>query len=161
VRVAVITISDRASRGEYADLSGHEIERAVLARYPDASISRRVVPDEPSGILAALEASADSDFILTTGGTGLSPRDVTPEATRRFCEREVPGIAEVIRAQSYAETPAAMLSRAYAGVRGTCFVVNFPGSVRAVRRCMEVLGPVMEHAVRMLRGEGHERPGYP
>ena len=155
MRVAVITISDRASRGEYADLSGPEIEREVLARYPDASVSRRVVPDEPDGILAALEASADSDFILTTGGTGLSPRDVTPETTRQFCDREIPGIAEALRAQSYAETPAAMLSRAYAGVRGRCIVVNFPGSVKAVRRCMEVLGPVMEHAVRMLRGEGH------
>ena len=155
MRVAVITISDRASRGEYADLSGPEIEREVLARYPDASVSRRVVPDEPVGILAALEASADSDFILTTGGTGLSPRDVTPETTRQFCDREIPGIAEALRAQSYAETPAAMLSRAYAGVRGRCIVVNFPGSVKAVRRCMEVLGPVMEHAVRMLRGEGH------
>jgi molybdopterin adenylyltransferase len=155
VRVAVVTISDRASRGEYEDLSGPEVERLVLARYPDTAVSRRVVPDEPEAILAALEASAGADVILTTGGTGLSPRDVTPEATRRFCDREAPGISEALRAQSFAETPAAMLSRGYAGLRGSCLVVNFPGSVKAVRRCMEVLGPVMEHALRMIRGEGH------
>jgi molybdopterin adenylyltransferase len=155
VRVAVVTISDRASRGEYEDLSGPEIERLVLARFPDAAVSRGVAPDEPDAILAALEAGAGADLILTTGGTGFSPRDVTPEATRRFCDREAPGIAEALRAQSYAETPAAMLSRGYAGLRGSCLVVNFPGSVKAVRRCMEVLGPVLEHALRMIRGEGH------
>jgi molybdenum cofactor biosynthesis protein B len=157
VRVAVVTISDRASRGDYADLSGPEIERQVLARFPDADVTRSVVPDEPDAILDAFEAEAGAgaDVILTTGGTGLSPRDVTPEATRRFCDREAPGIAEALRAQSYAETPAAMLSRGYAGLRGTCLVVNLPGSLKAVRRCMEVFGPVMEHALRMIRGEGH------
>jgi molybdenum cofactor synthesis domain-containing protein len=157
VRVAVVTISDRASRGEYEDLSGPEIARLVLAAFPDAAVPRRVVPDEADAILAALgaEAAAGADVILTTGGTGLSPRDVTPEVTCRFCDRETPGIAEALRSQSYAETPAAMLSRGYAGLRGTCLVVNFPGSVKAVRRCMEVFGPVMEHALRMIRGEGH------
>jgi len=157
VRVAVVTISDRASRGDYADLSGPEIERQVLARFPDADVTRSVVPDETDAILAAFEAEAGAgaDIVLTTGGTGLSPRDVTPEATRRFCDREAPGIGEALRAQSYAETPAAMLSRGYAGLRGTCLVVNFPGSLKAVRRCMEVFGPVMEHALRMIRGEGH------
>jgi molybdopterin adenylyltransferase len=157
VRVAVVTISDRASRGEYEDLSGPEIERLLKARFPDAAIPRCVVPDEPDAIFAALEAEAGAgaDLILTTGGTGLSKRDVTPEATRRFCDREAPGIAEALRTQSYAETPAAMLSRGYAGLRGTCLVVNFPGSEKAVRRCMEVFGPVLEHALRMIRGEGH------
>lgn len=157
MRVAVVTISDRASRGEYEDLSGPEIERRVKARFPDAVVARRVVPDEPEAIFAALEAEAgaDADVILTTGGTGLSKRDVTPEVCRRFCDREAPGIAEALRAQSYAETATAMLSRGYAGLRGTCLVVNFPGSVKAVRRCMEIFGPVMEHAVRMIRGEGH------
>ncbi len=153
--VAVVTISDRASRGEYQDLSGPEIEREVLARYPDATVTRSVVPDEPDAILAELHARAGVDFILTTGGTGLSERDVTPEVTRRFCQKEIPGIAEVIRAQSYAETPAAMLSRGIAGLHGSTVVVNFPGSPRAVRLCMKVLGPVMEHAMRMIRGEGH------
>ena len=155
MRVAVVTISDRASRGEYEDLSGPEIERLVLARFPGAAVSRRVVPDDLEAILDALGAEAGAEVVLTTGGTGLSPRDVTPEATRRFCDREAPGIAEALRAQSYAETPAAMLSRAYAGLRGSCLVVNLPGSPKAVRRCMEVLGPVLEHALRMIRGEGH------
>jgi molybdenum cofactor synthesis domain-containing protein len=155
VKVAVVTISDRASRGEYEDLSGPEIERLVLARFPDAEVSCRVVPDEPEEILAALEAGSAADVILTTGGTGLSPRDITPEVTRGFCERETPGIAEALRAQSYPETPSAMLSRGYAGLKGSCLVVNFPGSVKAVRRCMEVLGPVLDHALRMIRGEGH------
>ncbi len=155
MRVAVITISDRASRGEYEDLSGPEIEKEVLARYPAAVVIRSVVPDEPDAILAELRAGAGADFILTTGGTGLSHRDVTPEVTMRFCEKEIPGIAEALRAQSYAETAAAMLSRGYAGMRGSTVVVNLPGSPRAVRLCMSVLGPVMEHAVRMMRAEGH------
>jgi molybdopterin adenylyltransferase len=155
MRVAVITISDRASRGEYEDLSGPEIEKEVLARYPHATVHRSVVPDEPDVILAELRARTGVDFILTTGGTGLSPRDVTPEVTMRFCEKEIPGIAEALRARSCAETPAAMLSRGYAGMRGGTVVVNLPGSPRAVRLCMSVLGPVMEHAVRMMRAEGH------
>jgi molybdenum cofactor synthesis domain-containing protein len=155
MKVAVITISDRASRGEYADLSGPEIEKAVLSLDAAAEVSRRVVPDEEEEIREALEAAAGADFILTTGGTGISPRDVTPEVTMRFCDKELPGIAEVLRAQSYRETPAAVLSRGYAGLRGRSVVVNFPGSLNAVRLCMKVLGPVMEHAMRMLGGKGH------
>jgi molybdenum cofactor biosynthesis protein B len=155
MKVAVITISDRASRGEYADISGPEIEKAVLSLYAGAEVSRRVVADDQREILAALESASGADFILTTGGTGISPRDVTPEATRKFCDKELPGIAEVLRAQSYLQTPAAVLSRGYAGLHGNSVVVNFPGSVNAVRLCMKVLGPVMEHAMRMLGGEGH------
>ena len=155
MKVVVITVSDRASRGEYEDLSGPEVEKEVKSRFADAAVTRRVVPDEPEDILAALQASAGADFILTTGGTGLSPRDVTPETTRRFIERELPGISECLRAQSYAETPAAVLSRGVAGMKGGTIVVNFPGSLKAVRLCMKVVGPVMEHALRMMRGEGH------
>jgi molybdenum cofactor synthesis domain-containing protein len=155
VTVAVITVSDRASRGEYEDLSGPEIQSAILARYPGAEISRSVVPDEAAEIRAALEKHAGADFILTTGGTGLSPRDVTPDVTRQFCEKEIPGIAETLRAQSSAETEAAMLSRGYAGLRSGTVVVNLPGSPRAVRLCMRVFAPVMEHAVRMIHAEGH------
>lgn len=153
--VAVITVSDRAFEGRYEDLSGPEIERALLARLPAAAVTRRIVPDDPDGIAAALEECLGTDFILTTGGTGISPRDVTPEVTRRFCERELPGISEALRAASLKETPAAMLSRGFAGVRGNTVVVNFPGSPRAVRLCVEVIAPIMEHAGRMLRGEGH------
>jgi molybdopterin adenylyltransferase len=155
VKIAVITISDRASRGEYDDLSGPVIERDLMARFPAAVVSRAIVPDEPDRILAALQSAASSDFILTTGGTGISPRDITPEITAKFCDREIPGIADAIRSASLAEAPAAMLSRGYAGMRGTCIVVNFPGSVKAVRLCLQVIAPVMEHALRMLRGEGH------
>jgi len=155
VTVAVITISDRASSGQYEDLSGPEVERQVRALYPAAVVRRAVVADDQEAILAELRGHTDADFILTTGGTGLSPRDVTPEATRRFCEKEVPGIAEILRERSYADTPAAMLSRGIAGLHGTTLVVNFPGSPAAVRRCMEVLGPVMEHAMHMIRAEGH------
>jgi len=155
LKVAVITISDRAFRGEYDDLSGPEIEKEVKTRFANAMVSRRIVPDEPKRILAALREAEGADFILTTGGTGISPRDVTPEATRRFIDRELPGIAESLRAQSYTETPSAVLSRGVAGLKGNTIVVNFPGSVRAVRLCMKVLGPVMEHALRMIRGEGH------
>jgi molybdenum cofactor synthesis domain-containing protein len=156
VRVSVITISDRASRGEYEDRTGPEIEREVRGRFPGAEVSRCVVPDEPELILAALGDQGSADFILTAGGTGISPRDVTPETTRRFIEKELPGVSEMIRAESRAETPAAVLSRGIAGMKGRTIVVNFPGSLRAVRTCMRVVGPVMEHAMKMLRGEGHE-----
>ena len=155
MKVAVITVSDRASRGEYDDLSGPEIEKEVKRRFADAVVSRRIVPDELKRILAALREAEGADFILTTGGTGISPRDVTPEATKRFIDRELPGIPESLRVQSYTETPSAVLSRGIAGLKGNTIVVNFPGSVRAVRLCMRVLGPVMEHALRMIRGEGH------
>jgi molybdopterin adenylyltransferase len=155
VKVAVITISDRAFTHGLEDVSGLEIEKALKACFPDVEVSRSIVPDESDRIFGALEAFASSDFILTTGGTGISPRDVTPEATARFCEKEIPGIAEALREASGAETPHAMLSRGYAGLRGNCIVVNFPGSPKAARLCMKVLGPVMDHAVRMLRGEGH------
>ena len=157
MKVAVITISDRASRGAYPDLSGPEIASAVTAAFPDAEVTRQVVSDEPAEIMAALEAgaAAGADFIFTTGGTGIAPRDVTPEVTARFCHREIPGIAEMIRTRSYDETPGALLSRGYAGQRGQTIVVNFPGSVKAVRLCMAILGPVMAHAVKMLRGGGH------
>jgi molybdopterin adenylyltransferase len=161
LRVAVITISDRASIGEYADLSGPEVESQVRALYPDAEISRSLVPDEETAIRGALVTHDGVDFILTTGGTGLSPRDITPEVTMAFCERPIPGIAEILRAQSYREAPAAMLSRAYAGVKGNTIIVNLPGSVKAARFCMTVLGPVMEHAVAMLRSEGHGQGGTP
>jgi molybdopterin adenylyltransferase len=155
MKVAVITISDRASRGEYDDLSGPVIEKDLRARFADVEVTRTVVPDEPPAILSALESFPGMDFILTTGGTGISPRDVTPEVTMKFCDRELPGISEALRAASLAETPAAMLSRGYAGLHGSTIVVNFPGSVKAVRLYMTVIGPVMDHAVRMIRGEGH------
>jgi len=165
VRVTVITVSDRASRGQYEDRSGAEIERLLREGLEGVEVSREVVPDEIPAISAALGRHAAvqatrpaADFVLTTGGTGISPRDVTPEATRGFCERELPGIAEMLRARSYEETPTAVLSRGYAGLKGNTIVVNLPGSVRAVSLCTRLLIPVMEHALSMLRGEGHGGP---
>ena len=153
--VSVITISDRASRGEYPDLSGPEIVSILREAFPEVRVAAEVVPDESEAIVAAFQRHLQADFILTTGGTGLSDRDMTPEATRGYCERELPGIAEALRAESYKETPTAVLSRGVAGIRGDTIIVNFPGSVKAVRLCTRVLIPVMEHALSMLRGEGH------
>ncbi len=153
--VAVITISDRASRGEYEDLSGPEIEKVLHQHLPGVVVQRHIVPDEPDEITAAFGRFAESDFIITTGGTGIGPRDVTPEVTAAYCDRLLPGIAETLRAESYRETPQAMLSRGMAGVRKETVIVNFPGSVKAVRLCAGLLVPVMEHAVKMLHGGGH------
>lgn len=153
--VCVITISDRASRGQYEDRSGPEIVSILREALNDSEIRREVVPDEIQAINDAFDRHTDADFILTTGGTGISSRDVTPEATRSYCERELPGIAEILRAESYRETPTAVLSRGVAGIRGNTIIVNFPGSVKAVRLCTGVLIPIMEHALSMLRGEGH------
>lgn len=153
--VCVITISDRASRGQYEDRSGPEIVSILREALNDSEIRREVVPDEIQAISDAFDRHTDADFILTTGGTGISSRDVTPEATRSYCERELPGIAEILRAESYRETPTAVLSRGVAGIRGNTIIINFPGSVKAVRLCTGVLIPIMEHALSMLRGEGH------
>jgi molybdopterin adenylyltransferase len=155
VTVSVITISDRASRGEYPDRSGPEIATILRESFPEARIAVEVVPDEADVIVAAFERHRQADFILTAGGTGISNRDVTPEVTRDYCERELPGIAEAMRAESYRETPTAVFSRGVAGIKGNTIIVNFPGSVKAVRLCTRVLIPVMEHALSMLRGEGH------
>jgi molybdopterin adenylyltransferase len=155
VTVSVITISDRASRGEYPDRSGPEIVSILREAFPEVRITTEVVPDEATAIVAAFQRYRQADFILTTGGTGVSERDVTPEATRGYCQRELPGIAEVLRAESYKETPTAVLSRGAAGIKGKTIIVNFPGSLKAVRLCTRVLIPVMEHALSMLHGEGH------
>ncbi|MDC7233034.1 MAG: MogA/MoaB family molybdenum cofactor biosynthesis protein [Spirochaetales bacterium] len=153
--VTVLTVSDRASRGEYEDLSGPEIESIILGRYPDCRVRRHIVADEPDQIRSALGEFLGDDYIITTGGTGISPRDVTPDVCRDFCSSELPGIAEILRSESYKETPMAMLSRGYAGLKDGTIVVNFPGSVKAVRLCTKVLLPIMDHSGKMLRGEGH------
>lgn len=153
--VAVITISDRAAAGLYADRSGPEIQSLIRARYPDTRFETSLVPDDASRIGAALVRHTNADWIITTGGTGPSPRDLTPEATRAFIERELPGISQAIMLASLAETPNAMFSRAIAGQRGRCIVVNLPGSPKAVRCGVGVLLPVLEHGPAMARGEGH------
>lgn len=153
--IAVVTVSDRASRGIYADLSGPAVEEALLAAIPGAVVEREIVPDEIEAIQAAFERHTEAEWILTTGGTGPSPRDLTPEATRGFCDRLLPGISEYLRAHSLEETPTAVFSRGEAGMRGPQFIVNFPGSVRGARFCARLLAPLMEHGSAMARGEGH------
>ncbi|HPE37331.1 MAG TPA: MogA/MoaB family molybdenum cofactor biosynthesis protein [Spirochaetales bacterium] len=153
--VAIITVSDRASRGDYEDRSGPAMETALLAALPSVTIERELVPDERDAILAALERHAGADWIFTTGGTGPSPRDVTPEATLAFVDRQMPGLAEYLRIESLKETPNAVFSRAVAGLRGTTYVVNAPGSVKAAELCARVFAPLLEHGTAMVRGQGH------
>ncbi len=155
MKVTVLTISDRASRGQYPDRSGPAIEEVLRGRFPEVEILREIVPDEPDRIQDAFQRHSGADFILTTGGTGVGPRDVTPEATAAWCERELPGVAEALRARSLAQTPLGMLSRGRAGLKGRTVIVNFPGSPQAARLGAETLAPVMEHLLAMLRGEGH------
>ncbi len=155
MRVTVIAISDRAAQGVYKDRSGPEIENLMKEYLPAAKVDRLIVPDEPEKIKAAFEDQAGVDFIITTGGTGIGPRDVTSDVTQSYCDRLLPGIAEGLRSESYKETPQAMLSRGVAGTKGNTVIVNFPGSQKAVRLCTRLLVPIMEHAVDMMAGGGH------
>ena len=159
IRAAVLTVSDRSARGERADESGQLL--AELLKEAGATVVVREVVSDESGPLAEklreLASREDVNLVLTTGGTGLGPRDNTPEATRAVIEREVPGIAEAMRAESLRKTPTAMLSRGVCGVRGGVLVVNLPGSPKAVRECFAVLRPVLAHAVSQLAGEDHSK----
>jgi molybdopterin adenylyltransferase len=152
-----VTVSDRASAGIYEDRSGPEIEtvlREVLGM--DISFVSIIVADETSLISAALEQFADEqqcDLIVTTGGTGIGPRDVTPEATRAILEKELPGFGEMMRSLSFAKVKTAILSRAVAGTRGRSLIVNLPGKPTAVRECLEILAPAIREGIAHLRGE--------
>ncbi len=149
MKAAVLTVSDRVSRGEAADGSGDLLEE--LLRADGYDVERRVVPDEADEIAAAIEdLAARSEVVLTTGGTGLAPRDVTPEATRTVLQREAPGIAEALRADSIAKTPHGLLSRGAAGVVGRTLVVNLPGSTGGCRDGYAVLRPALGHALSLL-----------
>jgi len=158
LRVAVITVSDRSARGERPDASGPALAEAVEAGGAEV-VRREVVPDDPKGLTALLTAICTGpdapDLILTTGGTGIGPRDRTPEATASACQRLVPGIAEALRARSLAVTPHAMLSRGVAGVRGATLIVNLPGSPGGAREGWEVVAPIAAHAASQMRGGDH------
>ena len=155
MRVLVLTVSDRAAVGVYEDKSGPEVTAVLAGSFPDAAIASAVVPDEKASIRAAFEANAACDCIITTGGTGLSPRDVTPEATSAYCDRMVPGIAEMLRRESLRQTPYAALSRGVAGMKGGCIIINLPGSASGAAFCTELLVPLLRHAFDIRDGKGH------
>jgi molybdopterin adenylyltransferase len=161
-RLAILTISDAGSRGERQDTSGPAISE-VMNGLGYVEIDRALVPDEADQISRQLVSWCDEgnvDIVLTTGGTGLSPRDVTPEATRSVIEYEIPGIPEAIRTQTAVNTRMAMLSRAVAGMRSGCLVINLPGSPTGVREALDVIGPVIGHAIDIARDlPGHSDHG--
>jgi len=158
VRTAIITLSDKGAKGEREDESGNII-REMIAAIGARVDHYEVLPDERPRIAAALAKLADAgsiDLVLTTGGTGVAPRDVTPEATRDVIDRELPGMAEAMRAESLKKTPHAMISRAVAGIRGRTLIVNLPGSPRAVRENLAVVLPALVHAIEKICGDPSE-----
>lgn len=157
MNIGILTVSDKGSKGQRVDLSGPTI-REMVAEI-GAVVFYEIVPDETMQISKKLIEWADGgkvDVILTNGGTGLTPRDVTPEATLAIIDKNVPGIAEIMRARSMQVTPMAMLSRAIAGLRGQCLIINLPGSPKAVKECLEPVLPAIPHAVQMIKGVNTE-----
>ncbi len=157
MKIARVTLSDRATAGVYADRSGPEIER-VWAEHGGAAAEwlRVLIADDRAEIETTLRRLCDTDqcdLVLTTGGTGPAPRDVTPEATRAVLDRELPGFGEIMRVQSFAKVPTAILSRATAGTRGRTLLINLPGNPRAIGECLPLLLPAIAEALRHLRGE--------
>ena len=154
ITAGVVTVSDKGHAGERADVSG-PLLADLLREMGVEVVAQLVVPDEPDDIRRALLELVEErqvDLVLTTGGTGPAPRDLTPEATKDVIEREVPGLAEALRFEGYRRTPLAVISRGVAGTRGRTLIINLPGSPKAVREGMEILTPILPHAVRMVRG---------
>jgi molybdenum cofactor synthesis domain-containing protein len=162
LRFGILTLSDRSAKGERADLSGPAL--ADLIRTAGWSVTKQsILPDDESAIRAALIEWADGgevDIILTTGGTGFAPRDVTPEATRKVIEREAPGLAEAMRADSLKKTPHAMLSRAVAGIRGRTLIINLPGSPKGAVENLQTVLPVLPHAIQLLTDDPNSEKSH-
>jgi len=162
LRFGILTVSDRSSRGERADLGGPALSDFVTSRGWLAS-ARDILADDREQIASALKAwcaRGDIDVILTTGGTGFAPRDVTPEATHEVIERDAPGLAEAIRAASLKVTPHAMLSRAVSGIRGRTLILNLPGSPKGAVESLQVVADVLEHAVKLLHEDASAESGH-
>ncbi len=158
ITVGILTMSDKGSRGEREDLSGKEIERMIKS-LPAEIKAYEIIPDEAQIISKKLIEFADEkklDLIITTGGTGVSPRDVTPEATKAVIERELPGMAEAMRFESLKKTPNAMISRAVCGIRKQSLIINLPGSPKAVRENLQVVLPAISHTVEKIKGSTKE-----
>lgn len=160
--VGILTISDRGAAGDYEDRSGPLLRELITARTGWQVERQEVIPDDLETIAATLRdwCAEGLDLILTTGGTGFAPRDVTPEATRTVLEREAPGIAEALRAESLKVTRHAMLSRGVAGIRGRTLIINLPGNPKAIRENMDVLLPVLPHALELLTGSSSGEHGH-
>ena len=162
IRFGILTLSDRSARGERADVSGPAL--ADLVRAQNWSVAKQaLLPDNESAIRAELITWADGgevDVIITTGGTGFSPRDVTPEATRAIIQREAPGLAEAMRSASLVKTPHAMLSRSVAGIRGKTLIINLPGSPKGALENLQVVIPVLEHAIQLLKEDPSSESGH-
>ena len=157
LNIAILTISDRASQDIYEDLSGPAAQESLTRILQEHQLTflLKIIPDELNQITEVLKSFAlqNYDYIFTTGGTGIGPRDVTPEATREVITKEIPGIAEAIRAFSLTKKSSAMLSRGIAGLAGETIIINLPGNPKAVKEIVEFLAPVLEHAIYMVKGE--------
>lgn len=156
MRAAILTVSDSCAAGRRKDESGAALE-GILAGKGCEVRAREVVPDEQSAIIEAIRRFSDAglDVVLTTGGTGLGPRDITPEATQAICERIVPGLCELMRAEGLKKTRNAVLSRGTAGVRGKTLIINLPGSAKGAKESLDAIIDLLPHAIEMLHGAGH------